>query len=349
MYFTYERPDFDLNDRNEILRVIREAYENGLESAELSLKDGSGKAADYIPELAKAKGNDFGLCVKTLGGETISHGETKKRFTIQSISKVVNLAAALKFFGFRETFSYVQMEPSGDDFNSIVKLDMVSDLPFNPMINAGAIQVVSLLSRSMDFEDLLEFARELCMDDDIELNEAVYRSESETGDRNRAIAYLLKSKGILQGDPEKTLDMYFKMCSLNVTAESLANLGKKLANDGVCIKTGKRFMSSQTARIVKTLMLTCGMYDGSGTFAIRVGIPTKSGVGGGLLSVSDKRAGIGVFGPALDAQGNSIAGCKLLREISNVLRLNLFYDPEWNKEDHGDTVVSRLIESSVGI
>ena len=115
------------------------------------------------------------------------------------------------------------------------------------------------------------------------------------------------------------------------------------------MKTGKRFMSSQTARIVKTLMLTCGMYDGSGTFAIKVGIPTKSGVGGGLLSVSDKRAGIGVFGPALDAQGNSIAGCKLLREISNVLRLNLFYDPEWNKEDHEDTVVTKMLDASVGI
>ena len=134
---------------------------------------------------------------------------------------------------------------------------------------------------------------------------------------------------------------------VHLPAESLAALGKKLANDGVCIKTGKRFMSSQTARIAKTLMLTCGMYDGSGTFAIRVGIPTKSGVGGGLLSVSDKRAGIGVFGPALDAQGNSIAGCKLLREISNELRLNLFYDPEWDKEEAEETVLKDMQARSV--
>ena len=141
------------------------------------------------------------------------------------------------------------------------------------------------------------------------------------------------------------------MCSLNVTAESLANLGKKLANDGVCEKTGKRYMSSRTARIVKTLMLTCGMYDGSGTIADRVGIPTKSGVGGGLLSVSDKRAGIGVFGPALDEKGNSIAGIKLLYEISNKLRLNLFYDPEWDLEEEngGRETHSELIENSLGM
>ena len=125
-----------------------------------------------------------------------------------------------------------------------------------------------------------------------------------------------QSKGILKKDVEDTLRFYTKMCSMSATADSLSNLGVILANDGVCEETGKRFMSSRTARIAKTLMLTCGMYDGSGTFAIKVGIPTKSGVGGGLLSVSDKRAGIGVFGPALDTQGNSIAGCKLLREAS---------------------------------
>ncbi len=181
----------------------------------------------------------------------------------------------------------------------------------------------------------------------IELNEAVFDSEMKTCSRNRSIAYLLESKGIITTDVEDTLRFYTKMCSMNVTAESLANLGKKLANDGVCNIDGKRYMSSRTARIAKTLMLTCGMYDGSGTFAIKVGIPTKSGVGGGLLSVSDKRAGIGVFGPALDAQGNSMAGCKLLREISNKLRLNLFYDPEWDKEDSDETVLKDMQARSV--
>ena len=169
----------------------------------------------------------------------------------------------------------------------------------------------------------------------------------KTCSRNRSIAYLLESKGIITTDVEDTLRFYTKMCSMNVTAESLANLGRILANDGVCAEDGKRYMSSRTARIAKTLMLTCGMYDGSGTFAIRVGIPTKSGVGGGLLSVSDKRAGIGVFGPALDAQGNSIAGCRLLRKISNELRLNLFYDPEWDKENEDETVLKDMQAKSV--
>ena len=324
MYFTYERPAFDVDDPGEIRRVIREAYENGLENAQLSVQDGSGKAADYIPELAKAKADEFGLCVKDNDGGMICHGETKKRFTIQSISKVINLAASLKYFGFRETFSYVQMEPSGDDFNSIVKLDLVSDLPFNPMINAGAIQVMSLLSRSFEFEELLNFARKLCIDDDIVLDEAVYRSEKETGDRNRAIAYLLKSKGILQGDPDKTLDMYFKMCSLSVNAESLAGLGLVLANNGQNPFTGKHFIHRGYIRTIRSLMYTCGLYNESGKYAVLVGIPSKSGVGGGITACVPGRWGIGTFGPALNKKGNSIGGIAALQHMSHMLHINTF-------------------------
>ena len=203
-----------------------------------------------------------------------------------------------------------------------------------------------LLIPELSFQDVLRFTRNICSDPEVDLNEAVYDSEMKTCSRNRSIAYLLQSKGILNKDVADTLRFYTKMCSMSATADSLSNLGAILANDGVCGETGKRFMSSRTARIAKTLMLTCGMYDGSGTFAIKVGIPTKSGVGGGLLSVSDKRAGLGVFGPALDTQGNSIAGCKLLREISNDLRLNLFYDPEWNKETEEENELIKGIRES---
>ena len=164
-------------------------------------------------------------------------------------------------------------------------------------------------------------------------------TESVLDLRNMLEAYLLESKDIIKTDVEETLKFYTKLCSLNVTAESLANFGKILASDGVCTKTGKRYLSGRTVRIVKTLMLTCGMYDGSGTYAITVGIPTKSGVGGGLLCVSDKRAGIGVFGPALDKQGNSIAGIKLLESISQRLRLNLFYDPDWDDVTHKEELI----------
>ena len=318
MYFTYERPMFDVSDPKEIRRVIEEAYVNGRENAP------SGAVADYIPELSKADPKDFGLCVRGIAGERIAFGETEKRFSIQSISKVINLAAALKFLGFRETFSHVMMEPSGDAFNSILKLDTASDLPFNPMINAGAIQVMSLLSNIMEFDELLDFARAFCMDEDITLNEEVYRSESETGDRNRAIVYLLKSKGVLQGEPEKTLDLYFRMCSLNVSADTLANMGLMIANGGQDPFTGKHIIHPGYIRTIRSLMFTCGLYDESGEYGVLVGIPSKSGVGGGITAAVSGRWGIGTYGPALNAKGNSVGGIAALQHMSHLLRLNIF-------------------------
>ena len=309
-----------------------------------------GAVATYIPELSKVDPHQLGICVYPLTGDKICLGDYDVRFTMQSVSKVLMLIVALELCGIKRVFEKVGAEPSGEAFDSLVELDMNNDSrPYNPLINSGALAVCGLLLPEVSFQDMLRYAREICSDPEITMNQTVFDSEMKTCSRNRSIAYLLESKGIITTDVEDTLRFYTKMCSLNITAESLANLGKKLANDGVCNKTGKRYLSSRTARIVKTLMLTCGMYDGSGTFAIRVGIPTKSGVGGGLLSVSDKRAGIGVFGPALDAQGNSIAGCKLLREISNELRLNLFYDPEWNKDEEDSTVVTEMRDASVGI
>ena len=307
-----------------------------------------GAVATYIPELGKMDPHQLGICLYPLKGDKITLGDCDVRFTMQSVSKVIMLIVALEVCGLKPVFRKVGMEPSGEAFDSLVELDVNDSKPYNPLIDSGALAVCGLLLPEVSFQDMLRFTRNICSDQDIELNEDVFDSEMKTCSRNRSIAYLLESKGIITTDVEDTLRFYTKMCSMNVTAESLANLGRKLANDGVSASDGKRYMSSRTARIVKTLMLTCGMYDGSGSFAIKVGIPTKSGVGGGLLSVSDKRAGIGVFGPALDAQGNSIAGCKLLREISNELRLNLFYDPEWNKEeDMGETVLREMQENSV--
>ena len=308
-------------------KIINEAMETARK------KIPHGAVATYIPELGKVNPDQLGICIYPLAGEKICIGDYNVRFTMQSISKVIMLIVALEVCGVKRVFEKVGAEPSGEAFNSLVELDLNDSRPYNPLINSGALAMCGLLLPEVSFQDMLRFTRAICSDPDITLNENVFDSEMKTCSRNRSIAYLLESKGIITTDVEDTLRFYTKMCSMNVTAEALANLGKKLANDGVCELTGKRYMSSKTARIVKTLMLTCGMYDGSGTFAINVGIPTKSGVGGGLLSVSDKRAGIGVFGPSLDEKGNSIAGCKLLREISNELRLNLFYDPEWNKEE----------------
>ena len=322
--------DYELKTYDESMKIVEEAMEVARQEIP------KGVVADYIPELGKADPNQLGICIYPLQGEKIELGDYKTRFTIQSISKIISLCVALELFGANKLFEIVEAEPSGEAFNSLVELDLNSNKPYNPLINSGAIAVAGLLIEEVSFHDMLRFSRELCDDKEIALNRKVYESEMSTCSRNRAIAYLLESKNIINSDVEDALRFYTKMCSLDVTAESLANFANRIANDGVGNITGKRYLSSETVRIVKTLMLTCGMYDGSGTYAVEVGIPTKSGVGGGLLAVSDKRAGIGVFGPSLDPKGNSIAGCRLLKEISNKLRLSLFFDTDYLKATRKD-------------
>lgn len=286
-----------------------------------------GRVADYIPELRKANPAHFGLCIKTLDGTALEFGDSDYRFTMQSICKVVSLAVALQHIGPKKVFANVMMEPSGDAFNSILKLDTASNRPFNPMINAGAIEIVSLLAPHFSFEELLESIRAFCEDTEITLDESVYHSEKSTGDRNRAIGYLLKDKGVLHGDVPQILDLYFKLCSLSVNARSLANLGLLLANGGVSLQ-GKRLLDRHVVRTLNTLMLTCGMYDRSGEFAVRVGIPSKSGVGGGILSCVEGRMGIGIYGPSLDEKGNSIGGGYTLEYLSRKLKLHILDSKE---------------------
>lgn len=176
----------------------------------------------------------------------------------------------------------------------------------------------------VSFEDMLNYARRLCLDNDIVMDEKVFRSEMDHCARNRAIAYLLQSKGILESDVEKSLELYTRMCSLSVTAESLAGLGLVLSNGGRHPETGERLIDKYAVQVAKTIMLTCGMYDGSGEFAVRVGIPSKSGVGGGILAVVEKRMGIGIYGPALNEKGNSIGGSHVLEYLSKELNLHMF-------------------------
>lgn len=285
-----------------------------------------GEVASYIPELKNADKNHLGICIFTRDGERFQAGDTGERFTIQSISKVISLAVALEICGFDRVFEKVGMEPSGDAFNSLVKLDLTSNYPYNPMINSGAIAVASYLMPLISFEEMLNFSRRLCLDSGIVLDEKVYKSEMTHSARNKAIGYLLESKGIIESDVEKSLDLYVKMCSLSVTAESLAGLGLVLASGGVNPATGERLLESRVVRVVKTIMLTCGMYDGSGEFAVHVGMPSKSGVGGGILSLVDKKMGVGIYGPALDEKGNSIAGQYMLRYLSKKLNLHMFAD-----------------------
>ena len=201
---------------------------------------------------------------------------------------------------------------------------MQANRPFNPMINSGAIAVESTIIDYVSFEDMLEYTQRLCSDPGITLNRQVYLSEMNSCDRNRAIAYLLKSKEIITTNVDNSIELYTKLCSLNVTAEALANFALLLANGGVRPKTGERLLAADTVRTVLSIMLTCGMYDGSGRFAVEVGIPTKSGVGGGLMAPVYGKCGIGIFGPSLDKKGNCIAGCEMMKHLSRELGLHLF-------------------------
>ena len=305
-------------EQEKIMQILQTALEKG--RSVLS----QGSVATYIPELSRADSSRLGLSIRMKDGSSYSVGDTDTRFTIQSISKVISLAIAIETCGFDAVFEKVGMEPSGEAFNSLVELDLTSYKPFNPMINSGALTISSLLVPEYTFKQMMEFTRRLCLDPEIRMDEAVFQSEMDHLSRNRAIAYLLESKGIIETGVEESLKLYTQMCSLSVTAESLANLGLVLAADGMHPETGEQLLSRHTVEIVKTIMLTCGMYDGSGEFAVRVGIPTKSGVGGGLLSVADNRMGIGVYGPALDAKGNCIAGRPLLEYLSRELKLHIF-------------------------
>lgn len=283
-----------------------------------------GEPATYIPELGKVDKNQLGISICTKDGTRISVGDAQVRFSVQSISKIITLAVALEKCGYEKVFEQVGMEPSGDAFNSLIKLEESNSYPYNPMINSGAIAVASYLTPEISFEEMLAISRTLCMDDGIILDEKVYHSEMSHVSRNRAIAYLLESNGVIKSDVEAALDFYVKMCSLSVTAETLASLGVLLANGGVRYSDGKRLLKEDTVKVVKTIMLTCGMYDGSGEFAVRVGMPSKSGVGGGIISVVDGDMGIGIFGPALDEKGNSVAGEYVLEYLSEKWHLHMF-------------------------
>lgn len=287
-----------------------------------------GKVAAYIPELVNANPEALGISIITLDGENYFAGDYNTKFTIQSISKIIALMLALIDNGRGRVFSKVGVEPTADAFNSIINLETKKiQKPLNPMINAGAIATVSLIAGRTGeetFDRILNFTRKITGNPNIDINYEVYKSEKITGDRNRALAYFMKSMGVIEPDVEEVLDVYFKQCSIEATCKDIANIGAMLANDGVLPWNGERIVPRNVARIVKTIMVTCGLYDASGQFAVEVGVPAKSGVGGGILAAIPGRMGIGVFGPALDLKGNSVGGIKVLAELSKELDLSIF-------------------------
>ncbi|MEO6635114.1 MAG: glutaminase A [Devosia sp.] len=287
----------------------------------------SGKLADYIPELTRIDPDLFGLAFATMDGYVYEVGDTAAPFTIQSISKAIIYGLALEHHGREEVLRRIGVEPSGEAFNSIA-FDEKNNRPFNPMVNAGAIAATALIKGSDHaerWEQILDIfqrfvGRELMIDD------AVYRSESATGHRNRAIAFLELNSGMIGGNVDDHLDLYFRQCSLLVNAADLAIIGATLANGGLNPVTGQRALSPEHVRSVLSVMNTCGMYDYAGGWQFDVGLPAKSGVGGGIAAVLPGHLGIGVFSPRLDAVGNSERGVKVCEDISRNFRLHLFED-----------------------
>lgn len=287
----------------------------------------TGKVATYIPELSKANADALGIWIYDVNGETIHAGDVDTRFTIQSVSKVVTLIYALEAYG-EEVFTRIGVEQTADAFNSIIKLETRNNgKPLNPLINAGAIATTSFIIEKEGkdgFIKLSNFLRKLAQNESIAVNMSVYESEQRTGDTNRALAYFQKGVKTFSASVEDVLETYFKTCSLEVQVKDLAQIARVIANNGLNPETGEQLFSAQTARMTKAIMSTCGMYDSSGHFALHVGIPSKSGVGGGIMSVVPGKFGIGIIGPALDDKGNSAAGVELLSRLSKEYSLSIF-------------------------
>lgn len=284
-----------------------------------------GSVADYIPELALAQPDWFGICVITANGKVFEVGNCDQLFTIQSISKAFVFGLALEDYGRDYVNSKVSVEPTGEAFNSIV-LDETTNRPYNPMVNAGAIATADLIQGKNGTERLKRliqmFKRYTGRDHDIDV--PVFLSEKATGYRNRAMAYLMRNFGMVSDNIDETLDLYFQQCSIRVNARDLAMMSATLANGGVNPVTQERALDEQYVQDVITVMLTCGMYDASGEWAYRVGMPAKSGVGGGILAIAPTKLGIGTFSPLLDAKGNSVRGIKVCEDLSKDFGLHLF-------------------------
>ncbi len=285
----------------------------------------AGALADYIPELAAVDPEPFGVAIATVDGKLHTAGDADIPFTIQSVSKAFVYCLALELVGRDSLLKRVGVEPSGDAFNAIV-FDPHTNRPYNPMVNAGAITVSGVVHSvaGVDAFDLIldrlsqAAGRQLTMDD------AVYRSESETGHRNRAIGHLLRNVGALDGSIDDVLDLYFRQCSILVTATDLARMGATIANIGENPETGNQVFDLVAVRNTLSVMFSCGMYDYSGNWAYDIGVPAKSGVGGGIVGIVNRQLGIGTFSPRLDAKGNSVRGVATFESLAGDLGLHVF-------------------------
>ena len=285
-----------------------------------------GKVASYIPALANVNPNQFSMAIKMFDGQTFGVGEIDKKFSIQSISKVFTFTLALNYYG-KELYKRVNHEPSGNPFNSLIQLEYENGIPRNPFINAGAIVTADTLVsiyKNDTFNQILDFIKMVSNDKTIDFNEEIFHSELEHGFRNYALINMIKSFGNIHNDIDEVIKTYFKQCSIMMSPSQLASSMLFLANHGINQITNERILTESKAKRISSLMLTCGHYDASGDFAYRVGLPGKSGVGGGIVAIVPKKMAICVYSPRLNTQGNSLIGTKALELFTTKTGLSIF-------------------------
>ena len=301
-------------------------YQAILDTITNSLKHSAvkGDVASYIPELGKVKDTNFGMFLNIVDGEKYGSGDWDKPFSIQSISKVLTLSRAVPLVG-NKIFDRVDVEPSGNPFNHMALLELEKGIPRNPLINSGAIVIADILLSHLDNpkEDFLQYVRDLTNDQSINYNEKVAASEAETGFNNYAAANLLKSFDNLENEVDDVLDFYFHQCSIEMTCEQLSNAFYLFANRGKCMRNTAHLTLNQVKRI-NAIMLTCGFYDEAGEFAFEVGLPGKSGVGGGIVALLPNEFTITCWAPGLNEKGNSYLGMQALELFTTQTKRSIF-------------------------
>ncbi len=286
---------------------------------------GQGKVANYIPELGKVPPRQFGFCLQLNDGTNYEFGESRTKFSIQSISKVFTLSRAFGLLG-EELWQRVGVEPSGNAFNSLMQLEYEKGIPRNPLINAGALVVTDILVSKFENPkaEILRYLRQLAGTEDIKFNESVAESERKTGYRNFALAYFLKSFGNLHNEVEQVLDVYFHQCSIEMSCAELARAMQIFSQHGLEPHSGERLLTSSQTKRLNAVMQTCGFYDEAGEFTYAVGLPGKSGVGGGIAALLPGQFSIAVWSPELNQKGNSVLGTKALELFTTLTGRSVF-------------------------
>lgn len=287
--------------------------------------DYKGHLASYIPELSKVNPESFGVYISTINNFNFGIGDYSDKFSIQSIAKILSICLAYRIVG-EKIWKRVGVEPSGTTFNSLVQLEADKGIPRNPFINAGAIVICDILISNLKNpkEEFLAFVRSISNDSEINYSSKISESEKNVGYRNVALCNLIKSFGNIENEPSEVLDFYFNLCSLEMNCKQLSELFMFLANDGCSLFENKQILTQSQSKRINALMQTCGLYDESGEFAFKVGLPAKSGVGGGIVAIHPKQYTIVVWSPRLNAKGNSYKGMKFLEEFTTKTKLSIF-------------------------